>query len=346
MTHYCLPKNIIAWVAIAFLPFCSRGVAQEFVIEEEPTETVQEAIGFGKALVEDFDVGLDRYASVVVAKFQSAPDSTRFFESQARFERYQSDSFVWMKNVWKAKNIVDDRPKDRLNVIIPAYKNCEVELVRLGEHRFEMDIRDIIKVPGQEKPILVKESRFGTSCDSGVAPQDWPFVYETCFSTHSIQLACQDRTSNEFANWMRCLSAKSNGKGLDTIWAGIDARPGEVNGLSRIVFENELPVLFEICFVKEGYSTRPGKINLSKASRIAKVETRWKKLDLISVPENVRAVFYVSGAQDGFEELYVEAKLEFFLPGTKEFEKVEEGARKMEERAKKLIESGRDAEEW
>jgi len=330
-------------LTMVLLLFRGSSYSQEYLVESEASEAVQKVMSFGRALVEDFEFELKKYASVVEARFHSSPTATRLFDSQARLERFEDGSIVWMKNTWKTDDIDDNRIGDRRQKIIPAYKNCMSELLILDSGIFEMEISDALG-PGRKpmKPRLTKILPFLLNCGFGVEPKDWPFVYETCF-IHPFE--CKDRLEIEFGKQMRCLAANPIERGFDTIWSGLEGRAGYVKGISRIIFEDELPVRYEIWFSDDGFPTGPGKLNFSKASRLAQVKTRWKKLDLISVPERVEAFFYVPGANNGFEELYVDGTLEFFLPDSKEFKTYQEAAHKLEERAKKLAASSRMMEE-
>jgi len=326
-----------------FLLLCGSSYSQGYLVESEASEAVQKAVSFGKALVEDAELELEKYASVVEARFHSSPTATRLFESQARLERFEDGAMTWMKNTWKTDDIEDNRIGDRRLKIIPAYKNCKSEIFILDSRIFEMQISDALG-PGR-KPIksrLVKIESYELNCGFGVKPLDWPFVYEVCFTN---PYACKDVLTFQFGKEIRCLAANPIGRGFDTVWSGPEVRAGFVNVVERIRFEEELPVLFESWLSDVGFSTRPGKIDLSKASRRVQVKTRWKKLDLINVPEKVEAIFYVPGELNGFEDLYVDATLKFYLPNSKEFVLAQQAASKLEERAKKLASSSRMMEE-
>lgn len=315
-----------------------KSYSQDYVVEAESSESVQRAVSFGKALVEDFEFGLGKYASVVEARFYSSPASTRVFESKARLERFEDGSIIWMKNIWGTDDIADDRQGDRRNIVIPVYKNCHSEIVVIDSKIFEMEILNSSgtkKKPRQPK--LMRSHRIAIECGFGVAPRDWPFVLDSCI-THAF--ACDDLLPARFAPGMRCLAARIDGNRYDTIWSGAEVKPGWVKGLSRIVFEDELPVLYEAWFSeKKGFSTGPGVINFSKAIRPTQVKTRWKKLNDVSVPEKVEAIFYTPGSVLGYEEIFVEATLEFYLPESKEFAMVQERSSKLVEQARKMSES-------
>lgn len=331
-----IPFSPLAWACFLL---CSSSYSQEYLVESEASDAVREATSFGKALVADFEFELKKYASVVEARFHSSPTATRLFESKAMLERFEDGATVWMKNTWKAEDIEDNRIGDDRRKIIPAYKNCMSELLLLNSGIFEMQISNALGTDRKPmKPRLAKIHQIELNCGFGVEPKDWPFVFETCF-IHPFE--CKDRMETKFGKRMRCLAANPIERGYDTIWSGLESRPGYVKGISRVIFEDELPVRYEIWFSDDGFPTGPGKINFSKATRLTRVKTRWKKLDLISVPERVEAVFYVPGANNGFEELYAEATLKFYLPDSKEFEAYQGAARKLEERAKKLVDSGR-----
>jgi hypothetical protein len=328
---------LFSCMAIHVLATFSQCVSQEFVILDSSNDSVQSATSYGKALIDDFALGMQSYASIVEARFHTSPDSVRLFESRARFERVEDKSIVWMKNTWNTDDVGDDRTAKAKTKSIPCYKNCSSEILISDSRLFEVvATKDLGTDDKPMTPKLYKRQPRELVCGYGVSTRDWPFVYESCFSSSFV---CDDLLLDRFGVHSRCIAAEAKGKTLDSIWIGLESEPGVVKSINRIVFEDGLPILYEIRYLSSGYSIRPGKVKLDGGERISQVKTRWKKFDIFSVPEQIQAVFYTPGGNDGFEEMFVDAKINFFPSDSKEFLTAKESMDKLSERAKKLSES-------
>lgn len=330
---------------VFFISVLSNGstYCQEFEVREESTELVQRATSYGKTLIDDFKIGMESYASIVEARFHTSPDSSRVFESKARFERFEDKGLVWMKNTWKTETIEDERSERSKTTNLPSYKNCSSEIVIVKSRVFEVVETKNLGVDGKTMPPKLHKRRpMELVCGSGVSTKDWPFAYTTCFS---VRFACNDLLEATFGPHSRCLSAKEQGKKLESIWVGAASSPGRVKAVERIVFDDELPVEFEIRFSQPGFSTRPGQLKIDKGELIAKSKTKWKKFDVFSVPEKVEAIYYDRNGDDGFKEMYVDANIKFFPAESKEFLNAKGSMEKLAERATKLEASSSEQEQ-
>ena len=313
--------------------------SQRFEINEESNDAIQKVVSLGKNLVDDFEIGLGSYLSIVEGRFTSSPTSQRLFESKARLERFKKAGVVVLSNVWETEDLDDLRSDFEKTKSIPSYKNCSSRILIVDSKIFEIVDTQDLGIDG--KPMqarLTKRNPDAVECGFGVDIGDWPFIMETCFS---VRFACRNLLADQFGRRSKCLAVIDRGKSLDSIWTGPESKPGRTNVISRIVFDDEVPVLFEMHFSEAGYSTRPGVVKLDKSERATSVRTRWKEFDLFKVPEKIDAVFFAHGGSDGFTELNVDIKLKFFPAESKEFKAAEEAANKLAERARKLAASNK-----
>lgn len=322
--------------------FCDVGNGQVFQIVETDEKLREEALEYAKDLIDDFNVGMERYLSITELKCQTAIDSVRLFESEAQLERLEDKKSVWMRNIWRTVDIADDRSQFEKTKHLPVFKNCDAEVVIVDRKLFELVKPESVGLDSKlEKPRLHKRQPYQLNCGFGLAPQDLPFAINICF-THAF--SCDDLSQNKFAEGIKCVSATRVGGKLDTYWYSYNDPNETIEVVMRIVFEDRLPVLYEYYYSSKGYSLSNKSFDLRKDQLVSQVKTKWKRFDLLSVPVHVEAKFWDEGGSDGYNELFIDARVKFFPADTKEFAKAFESYEKLIERAKILSQSKDDQE--